>query len=429
MFIDTSTTVIGGKFMSILVRRGLAAVLAAVLIAVTALVLPAAQAQPAAAQTPNFYTPPAPLPAGRDGDIVKSENINYFGASTARRIMYLSRDVRNQPMAVTGTVLVPSTAWTGTGPRPIVAYAPFTAGMGDQCAPSKLIAGEVWGDLVTGVQTAFVNALLQKGIAVAQTDYQGMGTPGDHTYVIRLAQAHAVLDVIRAAQRLPGIGLPTNGPVGIAGYSQGGGASAAAAELEPTYAPELDLKGAYVGAPPADLAAMATSLDGSFYVGFLGFAVLGNNAAYPELNILGRTNATGRAFLTEANGTCTLDAVFRYGFRTSNTMTVDGRPIAAHMNEEPFRSVVASNKLGTIRPMAPTVVESGVFDDVVPYAQAKQLGKDWCAQGATVQWNDILNFIPIFAHLFSGTTSATNAANWLNQRFTGVPATSNCGLF
>ena len=60
-----------------------------------------------------------------------------------------------------------------------MAYAPFTAGMGDQCAVSHYLAGESWGDLSSGTQTGFINALLAKGIAVAQTDYQGLGTPGE----------------------------------------------------------------------------------------------------------------------------------------------------------------------------------------------------------------------------------------------------------
>src|SRR5438067_2158643 len=82
------------------------------------------------------------------------------------------------------------------------------------------------------------------------------------------AQAHAVLDAIRAAQRLPEANLPDDGPVAIAGYSQGGGASAAAAELQPSYAPELKLKGAYAGAVPADLAEVAKNLDGHYAFGF-----------------------------------------------------------------------------------------------------------------------------------------------------------------
>jgi hypothetical protein len=407
--------------------RRVAALLVTVLLAVagTAVAAPGAAA-PAGAQVVDFYTPPSPLPAGGNGDVIRSERITYANA-TATRIMYLSRDNADRPMAVTGTVLVPTAPWTGGGQRPIVAYAPFTAGLGDQCAVSRLVAGGL-GDFVSGVQTSFINNLLGKGIAVAQTDYQGLGTPGDHTYVVRKPQAHAVLDVVRAAQRLPGTGLPASGPVGIAGYSQGGGAAAAAAELEPTYAPELDLRGVYAGAPVADLGPLATSLDGSFYFAFLGFALIGMDAAYDSVDLNTLANATGRQVIQTAKGQCTFDAVFAHGFRQSSSLTADGRPASAYLAQEPFRSIVAENRVGTLRPTAPVLIEHSSLDDVLPQTQGRSLAQAWCSRGATVQFNDLFTFIPIFVHLLQATTSATNAANWLAGRFAGTPATSNCGL-
>jgi hypothetical protein len=420
------------------IRRRLALALAVGLAALTAgVVLPAAAvsaapeapASPAApTQVPAFYTPPSPLPAGRDGDVIRSERINYANA-TAWRIMYLSRDVNNRPMAVTGTVIVPNTAWPGGATRPIVGYAPFTAGMGDQCAVSHLLAGESFGDFTSGVQTGFVNALLGKGMAVAQTDYQGLGTPGDHTYIMRIPQGHAVLDVIRAAQRLAGTGLPTNGPVGTAGYSQGGSGSAAAAEMAATYAPELRMQGAYVGAPAANQVTLATTLDGSFYAGFLAFALIGTQAAYPQANVPGLANAAGQQVLASANTVCTFDAVLGFAFRQTNTLTKDARPLSAYMTQEPFASIAAQNKIGNTKPSAPVMVEHSSLDDVLPFAQGQQMARDWCAKGATVQFNDLFTFIPLFVHLFQGGTSGTNAANWLAGRFAGTPATTNCGLF
>src|SRR4030095_15388970 len=86
-------------------------------------------------------------------------------------------------------------------------------------------------------EAANVQALLDKGWAVAVTDYEKIGKPGDHTYVIKDAEAHAVLDLIRASQRLPGSGIAGNAPVGIWGYSQGGQAAAAAAGQGSTSAP------------------------------------------------------------------------------------------------------------------------------------------------------------------------------------------------
>jgi hypothetical protein len=409
------------------VRRVATALLAVALATAVAVVEPGGVTPAGAQAAPAFYTPPSPLPAGQPGDLIRSERINYFNA-TATRVMYLSRDVRNQPMAVTGTVLVPTTPWTGLGQRPIVAYAPFTSGMGDQCAVSRVLAGEP-GDLTSGVQTGFVNALLGKGFAVAQTDYQGLGTPGDHTYVMRLPEARATLDVIRAAQRLAGTGLPTAGPVGIAGYSQGGGASAAAAELAPTYAPELKLAGAYVGAPAANLATLATSLDGSFYAGFLLFALLGIDAAYPEVDIDALANDAGKQVMAEARTVCTFDAVFRYAFKQSSTLTAANQPVSAFLGVAPFDRIVAENRVGTLKPAAPVLIEHAALDDVLPQAQGRGLANDWCAKGANVQFKDLPTFLPFLVHLSQATTSATNAATWLDGRFRGTAATPNCGAF
>jgi hypothetical protein len=414
--------------MSVVVRRALAALVAVVLAATTAVVaLPSVGTSPAGAQT-DFYTPPSPLPAGNPGDVIKTANFTYSGAAWASRVMYLSRDSRDRPMAVTGSVLVPSTPWSGPGPQPVVAYAPFTAGMGDQCALSKVLAGQPGDFLVSDVQKTFVNNLLSRGIVVAQTDYEGLGTPGEHTYVMRVTEAHAVLDVVRAAKRLPG-SVVANSPVGIAGYSQGGGASAAAAELAPTYAPELDIQGAYAGAPVADLRVVAPALDGTMYFAFLGYAMIGINAQYPEANLLGLANDRGVTLFAEARSTCTFDAVFRYWFTQSSTLTRDARPVTAYMNDEPFRTIVAENRVGSLTPRAPVLLEASWIDDVLPPAQGRQLGKDWCSRGANVQWRDMPTVLPIFTHLLEGNTSAVNAANWLAGRFRGTAPTPNCGAF
>ncbi|WKV16067.1 lipase family protein [Janibacter limosus] len=84
----------------------------------------------------------------------------------------------------------------------------------------------------------------------------------------RRARGAAVLDMARAVQDLEGSGITDANPVGIMGYSRGGGA--AAAEMAGTYAPDLQLKGSAVGAPPADLAATVENAEG----GLLGAAVL-----------------------------------------------------------------------------------------------------------------------------------------------------------
>jgi hypothetical protein len=154
---------------------------------------------------------------------------------------YRSTSATGEPNAVSGTLLVPPTPWPRGGPRPLITYAVGTHGLGDQCAPSNLLAHGVENE------SALLAQALTRGWAVVVTDYEGLGTPGPHTYAVGQSEGRAVLDAARAAARVPGAGLSPAGPVGVFGYSQGGQAAAWAAELQATYAPSLNVVGVAAG--------------------------------------------------------------------------------------------------------------------------------------------------------------------------------------
>jgi hypothetical protein len=82
----------------------------------------------------------------------------------------------------------------------------------------------------------------------------------------------------RAAMNLPGTSLDPHGPVAFWGYGQGGGTTAAAVELVPTYAPDLHVVGAFSGASPADLTLLDPSIDRSIYVGVSASCSMGSPA-------------------------------------------------------------------------------------------------------------------------------------------------------
>ncbi|MEU5258310.1 alpha/beta fold hydrolase [Amycolatopsis sp. NPDC021455] len=407
--------------MRIFPRRALSAAVA------TISVLALATLGPPSASAASFYDPPSPLPAGSNGDVIRHEASTFYidpiqlikADANVQRIMYRSTDTHGSPIAVTGTVLTPRSAWNGAGARPIVSYAVGTQGEGDDCAPSKALAAgfEYEGPFIAG--------LLTRGYGVVVTDYEGLGTPGDHTYVNRAAEAHAVLDAIRAAQRLPEAGLPDDGPVAIAGYSQGGGASAAAVELQPSYAPELNLKGAYAGAVPADLAEVAKNLDGHYAFGFLAFAMVSMNYAYPELNIPALLNARGKQLFEQVRTECTVEAIAAHAFTHSETLTADGRPVTGFLGEEPYRSRVAEQKIGSLKPSVPVLIVHSALDDIVPYAQDRDLGRTWCGKGVKVQFSTTL--IP--THVLAAVRAFPEAFAWLEGRFAGQPAPVNCGWF
>ncbi|HTM20486.1 MAG TPA: lipase family protein, partial [Kofleriaceae bacterium] len=89
-----------------------------------------------------------------------------------------------------------------------------------------------------------------RGLIGVAVDYPGLGTPGLHPYLVARSEGAAVLDGLRAARALADtLGVPTSGRYAIAGLSQGGHATLAAAALHGSYAPELDLRAVAVAAP------------------------------------------------------------------------------------------------------------------------------------------------------------------------------------
>jgi hypothetical protein len=362
----------------------------------------------------SFYAPPASLPA-RNGDVIATADTN-FGVNPGVKstaIKYRSTTATGQPTYMTGTLLVPNAAWTGTGPRPIVGFAPGTQGLGDNCAASKSMANSLF------YEAANVQALLDKGWAVGVVDYEKLGTPGDHTYVIKDAEAHALLDLVRAAQRLPGSGVAATAPVGFWGYSQGGQAAAAAAEQEATYAPELNVRGVAAGGIPADLSVVATHLNGpgNLFFTFLAAAAVGLNSAYPELNLDSYLNQAGRDLLAAGRNACLVDGLFLGAGKNIESVTTSNP-----LNNPQWQARINQQKLGSVGPQVPVFAYHGILDEIIPYGQATALRDAWCARGTKVQWVDYL-FADHLLGVFSG---SGDAVNWLNARFTNQPLTPTC---
>ncbi|OZC47933.1 alpha/beta fold hydrolase [Rhodococcoides fascians A21d2] len=424
---------------------GSAVAVAAVIIGVTA---PAVSAAPSTGSTveSDFYVPPSPLPAGSPGDVIRSEpshlalSVPGIGGplpGAATRIMYRSTDSNDAPNAVTGTYIDPAAEWTGPGPRPLVVLAPGTQGQGDQCAPSKMLNNVITYTPPLGFMVEYevlaAYSLLSQGYGVVITDYEGLGTPGAHTYVNRASEAHAVLDAARAAQKLQGTKISGDGPVAAYGYSQGGGAAAAAAELADDYAPEMNLVGTYAGAPPADLKATLEQVDGTILTGVIGYTLNGLLNSDPGLRPIvdENINDAGKAMLNLVANQCVGETILNVGLHRTNEYTKTGEPLSVVLDRLPVaQEILAKNKIGERTPNAPVLIQSGTSDDIVPHGQAVGLAGDWCGKGATVQLSSaqVPAIVPGSGagHLIPDILGLGEAQNWIKDRFYGVPAPSNC---
>lgn len=400
----------------------------------------------ASAAPADFYEVPASALRGAPGTVVDTQPYppllsipNQQGPwpSGAQRIMYRTTDAHGGATAASGTYFDASLPWIGAGPRPLVVLGPGTQGQGDQCAPSKLFQDIVHYspplDFAVEYEVLQVHALLSRGIDVVVTDYQGLGTAGMHSYVDRRAQGHAMLDAARAVKALPGSRIDDDNPIGFWGYSQGGGAAASAAEMQPSYAPDLDVRGTYAGGPPADLRAVAAALDGGLATGLLGYAVNSIYAGYPETraDIDGALAPAGRQALDEIAAQCVPETIARYGLHRTTEWTKDGRSLAELIDALPSVSaVVDQQRIGRATPGSPVLIVQGRNDDLIPHTQATRLASDWCARGATVEFRteEIPPIAPGFVvgHGLPMVSGLPSALDWMTDRFDGVPARSNC---
>jgi pimeloyl-ACP methyl ester carboxylesterase len=407
------------------VARALGALVATLSTTLLATTLVAAPAVSAVDEPPRpaFYEAPATLPSS-NGAVIRSEKLTFLLdpldatslVRNATRVLYRTTDRTGEPIAVSGTVLVPSSPWIGVGSRPVIGYAPGTQGMADRCAPSRQFSeGIEYEGLV-------MEGLLQRGYAIAMPDYEGLGTAGVHTYMDRVSQGRATLDAVRAAQRLTGTGLSASSPVGLQGYSQGGGAAAAAVELAASYAPDLRLRGAVVGAVPAELGAVATNLDGGPFSAFAFFALRGLAASY-DIDLAPYLNDAGRATMDAVEQDCVFDLLDN-AFVRSETLSADGRPMSELMTREPFRTVIAEQRIGTIRPTVPVLVSHSTLDDTIPYAVGRAMARSWCAKGANVRFSP--NLAPL--HVGGIVPHAAEAQVFWEARFAGLPQVSSCWL-
>lgn len=383
--------------------------------------IPVAAAPAAHAETASdFYAAPSPLPAAAPGTLIRSQSATLGGLNvpnTAWTVMYHSTDADEENIAVTGTVVVPAAAWTGSGARPFVNLAPGTQGLGPQCAPSKqFVAG-------TEYESVPVNAALAKGWGVVITDYEGYTTGDTHTYVNGPSMAHTVLDLSRAAAGVPGAGVTANTPWTIWGYSQGGGAAGWASALQEDYAPEMNLLGTAAGGIPATLHGVGEFLDGNVGAGFMLDALVGLAAAYPDQVPLDTMlNATGAAAVAQAKELCTVDTLAAFAFDELSDWTVDGDSFAELATDPEIDAVLDANDLAAApAPTVPVLQYHTLTDEIVAYPQAAALQRAWCRAGVRT------SFVPVAGgHATAEMAAIPMAITWLDRRFKGRALVNAC---
>ena len=361
----------------------------------------------AAKDAGDFYTPPANMPKKSPGTLIRSTPIAAPSGAKAWKVLYHSRAVDGRDIAVSGVVVVPS----GTAPkasRPVVTWAHGTTGLGDQCAPSKGV------DAASAIP--FVKQLVDAGYVVAATDYEGLGTPGVHPYLVGESEGRGVLDAARAARALGGSGASDR--VLIAGHSQGGQAALFAGELAKSYAPELAVAGIVAAAPAADveqILPLAASINGG--AGYLAMGIQGFHAAYPDADPAAVLAPDAEARSEAATTQCSDEVMAAF-------QGVSGAAVLAHdpLSIPAIRARLHENSAGNRPAGAPLLVVQGSADTTIPKVLTDAFDAKACAAGDTVEYR-----------VYDGATHGSvivaaqdDVVQWLKDRVAGKPAPTSC---
>lgn len=360
----------------------------------------------------GFYSPPGDVPA-QPGVLLASEPFTRSVPDGARawRILYTTTGLGTAPAVASALVVVPDF----TGPHPVIGWTHGTTGVATGCAPSLLPEPFVSGAMPD------LHEALAAGWAVVATDYIGLGTAGDHAYVVGEPAAHAELDALRAARQLDGTDLADE--TVLWGHSQGGHAALWTAGVAPDYAPELDIRGVAAMAPAANLPALLQSFAGSSLSLLFGAFVLeGYRAAYDDVRIADYVKPSARIAVEEIARRCLVDpatlvSAIQAGFSGGPVWSRDPStgPLAARADENVPRLPIPF----------PVLLAQGLADPLIAPKAQQAYVDERCASGQVIDYRtypgrDHMGVVtgdsPLLPELLA----------WTKDRFAGKAGAADC---
>jgi alpha-beta hydrolase superfamily lysophospholipase len=312
---------------------------------------------PAAYRLTPFYEPPGDLRRFRPGDVIRTEAVPAPAGARAWRVMYMSTTWDGRRTPVTGLVIAP--LGRAAAPRPVLAWGHGTTGAARGCAPSlaqdparEFLARGGVNPVDVGVP--YLQDLLARGYVVVATDYQGLGGPGRHQFLVGDTAARGLLDIVRAARKLD---VQAGPAVSLMGWSQGGQTVLFAGEIAKAYAPELKLDGIVALAPMTSL--MSPLVDQLFRSNIPHVYLIAEGISAAYRLPMDAFTPRGRDLVAAASKSCILE-VFKET-AASPAPGVTGNITAS----KGWKDALARNDAGLRRTSAPVLIVHGSADTIV----------------------------------------------------------------
>lgn len=424
-------------------------------------------AQPAAAiplpAEDAFYTPPPNLASLPNGAIIRQRDAVFglspsgvaklaadaFGLAAGQllssatqaiangfvtyQVLYKSTDGAGAPVAEAATILIPNLPWAGSGTRPVISYQTAEDSVSTNCQPSYVLQAGLLaqggGALSGSLEALLALPALLKGYAIVYPDYEGPQSQ----WLAGPQAGHATLDGLRAALH-SGHGLSPSTQVALWGYSGGGGATAWTATLAGSYAPELNVVGAAIGATSnSDLAAVFKSVDGSLIVGFLPTGIVGTTRATP-IDLGQVLTNDGIALVQKAAdpNKCLGQEILT--FATAGRMEKYSVDPNRDFTQIPVvRQLLTANSIvgQSVAPAFPVLNYHEAFDKVVPVSADNAMAQQWCRAGTSVEiirysTPIVVDPTRLAGHVLGAAEGYLAALQYISNRFAGLPQRNDC---
>ena len=379
---------------------------------------------PTPSSTKERFAPP--FTGGKPGDLLSQKEIGTeIKGARAWKVRYVSKDVNGVPTEVTGLIIAPEEKGKD---RKVMTWCHGTTGLGDAATPSaqpnparNLIT---YFDANSAQQIDFgvpgLQGFIDDGYVVCATDYQGLGTPGQHQYVVNRTQARDAVYLVHAARKMDEISAGTK--FGCTGWSQGGGASAAVAELDPADYGDLKLVGTVCMSPGAAIVAYETPVGPTAAFGnskippdsHLVMMLAGFQVANPDkLKLSDFFTPLGIEILETA---WNIQPVHHLNDSFARLFRLKG-PV---MQEKPtnldaWKEAITAGSAGTRKPVAPVLMCMDTFDGgtAVPVIWQTKYADLVKKSGGTIEIKEY----PNDDHFSLPNSCAPDALKWLNGLF------------
>lgn len=341
-----------------------------------------------------FYQPPSGFESQAAGTVLKERRIiaSFFGLIPdpvdARQLLYRSTALDGSAIATVTTIFKPLFAKKDR----VVIFNTAYDSSATKCNPSyQYQLGGSQDDLILQTEFLVMQAYLLSGYTVASSDYEGP----EAAWTAGRLSGRGVLDSMRAVRNYsPKLGLVKNPMMVNVGYSGGALAAGWAASLQPSYAPELNVKAWIMGGTPVNLTSTLVKIDGTAAAGLSPGAIAGllKPTAYgKQLGPVFDSIVTpyGRTVFNDGNTQCAPANVIKYAgleFLSTKVQSL-GPELVHHPVLAPIltANTMALNKDET--PTAPVMMYHASDDELIPYDGPVKTGKTWCDNGATVRFS------------------------------------------